>query len=265
MSRKPKAEPAESAKSAEPSPPVVSRSDDLVQRAIDAAAVCVARLGLQKTSMDDIAAESGISRATLYRRLGSRESILNALLQLQARPFVAESIRVSAGARSLAERLEIGTVFGVMETARNPTLNQLFDQGVSRASLDFVRPVFRQLMDATLLGTLQAAQASGELRPGLDSEEVIEWLLTNFLLLVAQSPWQKEPLLRRIRQYILPVLIPDAEPRPASASLTPAESLDQQLRTLDRRVAEVQQTLGLLRLDMTDPRVPLRARQQAAD
>lgn len=90
------------------------RSDVLSDKVLDAAGRAVARVGIHKVSMDDIAAEAKMSRATLYRRYGSRDAIIAALISQQARPFVEDSIRLSVNAKSFTEQLEINTVQAVL-------------------------------------------------------------------------------------------------------------------------------------------------------
>lgn len=47
---------------------------------VDAALACIGRWGLAKTTLDDIAREAGISRATVYRRVPGGKAGLVALV-----------------------------------------------------------------------------------------------------------------------------------------------------------------------------------------
>jgi AcrR family transcriptional regulator len=189
--------------------PSAQKDEELIQRALAATILCIEAHGLHKISMDHIAAESGISRATLYRRFGNKEGILTALCQQQAIPYTQNAMLRTATANSLAERLEIGTVYAVMELPQYQILKTVFSDGPSEFALNLVRPVYRHLVQTNLMPILEIAREAGELRSGLDPDEVSEWLLRNFLQLVATGPWEEDTLLRRIRQFILPVLIPD--------------------------------------------------------
>ena len=46
---------------------------------LDAAARCFLRYGVRRTSMQDIAAEAGVERTTVYRQVGTKDSILRLL------------------------------------------------------------------------------------------------------------------------------------------------------------------------------------------
>ncbi len=65
-------------------------------RIIDGALVCLARHGTVKTTVDDVAREAGVSRATVYRAFpGGRDEILGAVVDTEmARLFSALGVRL---------------------------------------------------------------------------------------------------------------------------------------------------------------------------
>jgi AcrR family transcriptional regulator len=61
-------------------------------RVLDAAKRCCERWGVAKVTVDDIAAESGVSRATLYRLFpGGRDVLYEALRVRETEEFMATS------------------------------------------------------------------------------------------------------------------------------------------------------------------------------
>jgi AcrR family transcriptional regulator len=84
-------------------------------RIVDAALACLARQGLGKTTVDDIAREAGFSRATLYRTFpGGKEAAVAAMVETEvARLF--SSLAVVMGE---ATDLEDVLVAGMVESAR---------------------------------------------------------------------------------------------------------------------------------------------------
>ena len=84
-------------------------------RIVDAALACLARQGLAKTTVDDIAREAGFSRATLYRTFpGGKEAVVAAMVETEvARLF--SSLAVVMGE---ATDLEDVLVAGMVESAR---------------------------------------------------------------------------------------------------------------------------------------------------
>jgi len=80
-------------------------------RALDATLACIARHGLSKTTIDDIAREAGCSRATLYRYFGSRQDLVAAAVRAEALRVV-DLARGVAGAATTLEDAVVG-VLGV--------------------------------------------------------------------------------------------------------------------------------------------------------
>jgi len=80
-------------------------------RIIDGTLACLARHGTAKTTVDDIARQSGVSRATVYRAFpGGRDEILGAVVDTEmARLFSALGVRMG-NARDLGSALVGGIV-----------------------------------------------------------------------------------------------------------------------------------------------------------
>jgi AcrR family transcriptional regulator len=96
-------------------------------RAIDATLACIARHGLSKTTIDDIAREAGCSRATLYRYFGSRQELVTAAVHAEA-VRVASLARQVAGSATTLEDAVVG-VLGVAgrELGEHPALRFVAD------------------------------------------------------------------------------------------------------------------------------------------
>jgi len=93
---------------------------------VDATLACLARYGTAKTTVDDIAREAGVSRATIYRAFpGGREEILAAVVDTEAaRLFSALGVRLGAAA-DLGEALVAGIVEASTRIGNHPTLAYL--------------------------------------------------------------------------------------------------------------------------------------------
>lgn len=174
------------------------RDQALEQRVIVAASTCVERLGLAATTVDDIAAESGISRATLYRKFGNKEAILDALIGQHAAPFATEAVRILMGPGNIALRIEEAMLCGVMGLPDQPWLDGPLGTSLFHDS-------YRQRTKAVLHLILQ----SPDVRAGLELEEVLDWFMRELMLMVAARPWDEGRLRRRIRDFVVPVLVPD--------------------------------------------------------
>jgi AcrR family transcriptional regulator len=82
-------------------------------RIVDAALTCIARVGVAKTTLDDVAREAGCARATVYRSFPGRHVLLRAVLD---REIATLAVRV-AGAATDAENLSDAVVAVILTGA----------------------------------------------------------------------------------------------------------------------------------------------------
>ena len=81
---------------------------------VDGALTCIAAAGIKKTTVEDIAGASGMSRATLYRIFpGGRDAILQAVVETELARFYSQ-LAVAMGS---AETLEDVLVAGIHQCA----------------------------------------------------------------------------------------------------------------------------------------------------
>lgn len=214
------------------------------QRVIEAAIRCLDQLGLDKTTVDDIARESSISRATLYRRFGSKEAIFAAALQQQSRPFESEATAILTGPGSLAERVEHLLVWAVIETPENVMLKRLLNQGQPQSGIQIFNSVFRDKVSSILQPVVRAARLNGDLAADLEPEFLVDWLIRELLMIKMAAPWKEADLRKHVRHFIKPVL----GIKLAAEHSSPADdSVEQRLTRLEQRLVEMHQLLGQIR------------------
>lgn len=84
-------------------------------RVVDAALRCIARHGTRKTTVDDLARQAGLSRATVYRAFpGGREAVFDAVVDTEVARFFSGLAVVMGEASDLEDVL----VAGMIEAAR---------------------------------------------------------------------------------------------------------------------------------------------------
>src|SRR5881227_82433 len=85
------------------------------QRIVDATLRCIARWGVAKTTLDDVAREASCSRATVYRLFpGGKEAVLAAVATTELEAFLGRVGSTLADAPSL----EAALVGAIAETGR---------------------------------------------------------------------------------------------------------------------------------------------------
>jgi AcrR family transcriptional regulator len=132
-------------------------------RLVDGALACLARQGTAKTTVDDIAREAGLSRATLYRTFpGGKEAVLAAAVETEVARFFSALAVVMGEAGDLEALLVGAMVTASQRLSAHRVLRYLFDHepGVILPQLafagmdrvlevisDFAAPFFARWLD----------------------------------------------------------------------------------------------------------------------
>ena len=67
-----------------------STAGDLERRILDAALIQFERVGVKKTTIEDVARQAEVDRVTVYRRIGSREDLVRAVVAREIQILLAE-------------------------------------------------------------------------------------------------------------------------------------------------------------------------------
>ena len=87
-------------------------ADSVRQRIVEATYACIARRGMAKTTVEDVAREAELSRATVYRAFpGGRDELIAATVSWAVFDFFAKLYERIQGAVSLEEVMERGIMF----------------------------------------------------------------------------------------------------------------------------------------------------------
>jgi AcrR family transcriptional regulator len=160
-----------------------------LDKALAAAQRCFVRFGLEKTTMDDIANEAGLSRATIYRYFNSKMEIaeeiglrgvaaINATVITQIAPVTDPVARlVEAIATSIEWVTQDVYMRGLLTGEMRPVMQGLraHSQGID------------QLTRARYEPLLYAAIESGELWADLAVDEVIDWIMLVEVALITRD------------------------------------------------------------------------------
>jgi AcrR family transcriptional regulator len=99
-----------------------SQSGPVADRIIDAALACVARVGVAKTTLDDVAKEAGCARATVYRCFPGRQALLRAVLDREVATLAGNVLDAADAAATLAGAVEAVIVVTATTFQTHPAL-----------------------------------------------------------------------------------------------------------------------------------------------
>jgi AcrR family transcriptional regulator len=203
---------------------------DARSRILRAAERCIQRYGIHKTTMDDIARETDMSRPSVYRYFADREDLLLALLSEHSRALTERARRFIDQHPSV----EDGLVEGLLYLADHGHRDEFARLLVSMDDSAFGQRLASTDTSATLTGEfwdpfLDAAEGRGELRPGLDRHDVHVWLGHVGLLLMnllKREPESAPAKLRNLlRSFVVPAFVTaprSGKPAKAARAVTKA-------------------------------------------
>ncbi|HSV39997.1 MAG TPA: helix-turn-helix domain-containing protein [Nocardioidaceae bacterium] len=161
--------------------------DDANSGLLDAAYELFCRYGIQRTTMDDVARRAGLSRITVYRRVSSKEALVEQVMLRQFRGHAAQFLVEVARADTLADRLVVGFISSLRAIRSDPLI-----EGLLSADPQTVAPSVMGEHGSTLTvvaqflaGQLRREQDAGTIASTVDVDLVAELMVrisTSFLL-----------------------------------------------------------------------------------
>jgi AcrR family transcriptional regulator len=98
------------------------RSSSVEDRASDALLVCIARFGLTKTTLDDIAREAGCARATLYRYFDGKAAIVRRTVLVEVERMTAHAVAAGIEGATLEDAVVAVTTKAARELTSHRAL-----------------------------------------------------------------------------------------------------------------------------------------------
>ncbi len=199
--------------------PQAHEADTTAARVRSATLSCIARFGLTKTTLDDIARESGVSRATIYRAFpGGRETLFDSVLAVEVGRFFEGLAAELDRHDDLEELLVAGLTASMRFLAEHEALHAI---ATLEPGLLLPQLAFHQLGDVLAMAT---AFAAPYLEPHLATSEDAHRAAEHIVRVVlsytlypsdAVDPLEPSTIRRLVRHHLLPGLQPAAPgPRP---------------------------------------------------
>jgi len=185
------------------------------ERALDAAKVCCERWGFDRVTVDDIAAEAGISRATLYRLFPGGKDVLFEALRARENTRFFDDLDTHVAAADDLEELIVSILVEATNALRADEHLQIMLASRPGEILHTI-----SVEDLPSIIDVAAAYLTPKVAPFIGVEqaaELAEWL-TRVVLSFFFSPSRRfdlgDPLQARTftRRYVLPTFSTDPQP-----------------------------------------------------
>ena len=186
------------------------------ERVLDATVRCVARWGLAKTTLDDIAREAGVSRATVYRSFpGGKDNVVRAAAAAEVQTFLDGLDDRLRSAGTLEDLLVAGITYAARAIREHEALQFLLVHEPEVVLPHVTFGAFDHLLAAA------GQWARPWLAPHVDDELAMragEWIL-RLVLSYTLSPSESFDLAEQAdaRRFTNTFLLPGLHPAPASA------------------------------------------------
>lgn len=176
--------------------------------------MCFERFGVDKTTVEDIAAEAAVSRATVYRHVGGRDELVLEVLLRSADRFYG---RLHERVRDIPRPVDAivdGVLYTLEAVQSDEKLMMLFAPeavGLTTRVVGGSSAVYARTAEQ-IRPIVVAGQASGELRPSLVVDELAQWLtrLVFSVLMLRGDISSLSALRDQLQRYLVPALCPDS-------------------------------------------------------
>ncbi|WP_240498103.1 TetR/AcrR family transcriptional regulator [Williamsia sp. 1135] len=214
-------------KSAEPDPQslleraftdAVERADDNDQtrtRLLDAAYEQFCRMGIQRSSMEDVAKRAGMSRITVYRRFATKDALVEQVILREFRRYFDRFLADIRDAKSAADRVVLGFVSSLRAFRGNPLIGGLMYAEPTLLAGSMIGDEGRMLgaVSQFVAGQLRREQQAGTVAATLDTDLVGEMMVrvaASFLTIPSRAvDLDDDSVLESVaRQFLVPMLTP---------------------------------------------------------
>ena len=201
----------------------VDRVDDTSEstaRVLDAAYDQFCRMGLRRSTMEDVARRAGVSRITVYRRFSTKDALVEHVVRRESRRYFDRFLDDVRHAETAADRVVLGFASALRAIRGNPLIGGLMEVEPDVLVPSMINDGGRTtaIVRRFLAGQLRREQRAGHVSEAVDVDLVAELMVrVSASFLVTPSHLVDLDDDEQVRTIASRFLVPMLEP-PASAS-----------------------------------------------
>ncbi|MFI0469138.1 TetR/AcrR family transcriptional regulator [Saccharopolyspora sp. 5N102] len=193
----------------------VADDDPISMRVLDAAYDQFCRMGIRRSTMEEVAKRAGVSRITAYRRFATKDALVEQVVRREFRRYFDQFLIDIQQAETAADRVVLGFVSSLQAIRRNPLIGGLMAAEPELLIPSMINDGGRTLatVQRFVAGQLRQEQHAGNVSSEVDVELVAELMVrvsTSFLVTPSHviDLDDDEQLRTLARQFLVPMLDP---------------------------------------------------------
>lgn len=145
---------------------------------LDAAESCCDRKGWAGATMEEVAAIAGVSRGYIYKHFQTKDGLMLAVLVRRAQMYNRRARQFITAQATFEDALVEGIMLAVKLAHRDQYFGRLVGAATSdpQSAIPGAVEAARAATAELWLPVLESAAASGELRNGVEIDDVIDWI-----------------------------------------------------------------------------------------
>ncbi|MCX2728741.1 helix-turn-helix domain containing protein [Saccharopolyspora sp. NFXS83] len=192
-------------------------TDEATARVLDAAYEQFCRLGLRRSTMEDVARRAGVSRITVYRRFTTKDALVEQVVRREFRRYFDRFRTDVRGAETVADRVVLGFASALRAIRRNPLIGGLMEVEPEVVLPSMINDGGRTMATVRrfLAGQLRREQSAGHVSGDVDVELVAELMVrvsASFLVIPSELvDLDDDEQVRAVAErFLVPMLGPTA-------------------------------------------------------
>jgi AcrR family transcriptional regulator len=192
---------------------VVDDHDETGVRIFEAAYELFCRMGIQRTTMEDVARRAWISRITVYRRFATKSALVDQLVRREISRYLDQFRIDIQQAETAADRVVLGFTSALRAFRRNPLIGGLMAADPNALVPSTIGDGGRTLATVRefVAGQLRREQDAGNVSRDVDADIVAELMVrvcSSFLVIPSHiiDLDDDEQLSNLARQFLVPML-----------------------------------------------------------
>jgi AcrR family transcriptional regulator len=193
----------------------VDDADETRARILDAAYAQFCRMGIQRSTMEDVARRAGVSRITVYRRFASKDVLVEHVVRREFRRYFDRFLVEIEQAETVADRVVLGFVSSLRAIRGNPLIGGLIDIEPDLLVASMIGDGGQTLATVRqfVAGQLRREQHAGTVSPALNIDLAAELMVrvsASFLVIpsLVVDIDDDEELANVARRFLVPMLEP---------------------------------------------------------